>query len=133
MRHTVLVAIASIALAIMGHTVPAQAQDEKTVILVQILLDELGYDPGPLDGSTGPQTAAAISAFEESLGKPVTAKVSSDLVTDLLVFALAERYPDFDYLDEESLDQERSSMQRALPSEQMMDRLRSSGALGGEL
>lgn len=132
MRYNLLAAIALIALAALVHTVPAQAQDQKTIILVQILLDDLGYDPGPLDGTTGPQTTAAISAFEERAGNPVTAKVSSDLVIDLMVFALAERYADFDNLDEESLDQERSSL-RTVPSDQMIDGLRSSGALGGKL
>ena len=129
MRYLVLSTIASIFLAATFQSDAVLAQDRKTVTLVQILLDDLGYDPGPLDGKAGARTRAAIGAFEERIGKPVTAKVSSGLVTELLEVSLAKRYVDLEYLDEDTLDSQVPSL-RAMATARMMERLRSTGAFG---
>ena len=39
-----------------------------TIRLVQERLDQLGFDPGPIDGVRGPRTDAAIRAFKRSIG-----------------------------------------------------------------
>jgi len=39
---------------------------------VQLRLDELGFDPGPIDGIRGPKTDAAIVAFKRSIGFKAT-------------------------------------------------------------
>lgn len=53
------------------------------VALVQKLLAEKGYDPGPPDGLLGRQTIEAISAYQRKLGLPVTGQIDDGLVTAL--------------------------------------------------
>ncbi len=54
---------------------------------IQEALAVLGYDPGPADGTPGPQTRAAIRAFQADLELPVTGEVSKEL---LLLALIAE-------------------------------------------
>ncbi|HEY7687387.1 MAG TPA: SEL1-like repeat protein, partial [Dongiaceae bacterium] len=54
-----------------------------TVTLVQKLLAERGYDPGPADGLLGWKTIEAISLFQEQAGLPRTGEVDSSLVAAL--------------------------------------------------
>jgi hypothetical protein len=49
------------------------------VVRVQQWLSALGYDTGPVDGLLGSKTRAAIRAFEERAGLPVTGNVSEQL------------------------------------------------------
>lgn len=42
--------------------------DVSTLEGVQTALDELGFDPGKIDGIDGPNTQAAVRAFQESTG-----------------------------------------------------------------
>jgi hypothetical protein len=37
---------------------------------IQLLLEEAGYKPGPVDGRWGPQTQRALAAFQQSSGLP---------------------------------------------------------------
>ena len=50
---------------------------------VQRDLAALGYDPGPADGILGPQTRAAIRAFQAREELPVTGVVSEELAAAL--------------------------------------------------
>ncbi len=54
-----------------------------SVIRVQQLLDELGYDPGTIDGLFGSRTSSAIEAFERDQGMTVTGEVSETLLARL--------------------------------------------------
>ena len=47
---------------------------------IQEALAALGYDPGPADGTPGPQTREAIRAFQADLELPVTGEVSKELL-----------------------------------------------------
>jgi localization factor PodJL len=53
------------------------------VALVQSLLAEQGFDPGPTDGLLGRQTIQAITAFQEEAGLPTTGQIDEGLVAAL--------------------------------------------------
>ena len=53
------------------------------VLLVQMLLAEKGFDPGPADGLLGNQTIQAITAFQEQAGMPTTGQIDTGLVAAL--------------------------------------------------
>lgn len=57
--------------------VPAQ---ETPLAQLQRLLAALGYDPGIADGIWGPKTAAALHAFQQDAGLPVSDVVSDELI-----------------------------------------------------
>lgn len=51
-------------------------QDDKALIkAAQAKLAELGFNPGPADGIMGPNTRAAIKAFQEKGNLPVTGEL----------------------------------------------------------
>ncbi len=52
-------------------------------MMVQGNLTRLGYDPGPLNGTLGPQTRAAINAYQAAAGLPVDGEISTALVVNL--------------------------------------------------
>lgn len=64
---------------------PATAtQDESaTVMAVQQILADLGYDPGIPDGAIGSSTSAAISAFQRDRNIPETGHLSPELLDQL--------------------------------------------------
>jgi localization factor PodJL len=65
-------------------TTSVQLDSEKDVVtLVQMLLAEQGYDPGPADGLLGEQTIQAIAKFQEQAGLPPTGQIDNGLVTAL--------------------------------------------------
>ncbi len=51
------------------------------VAFYQTRLANLGYDPGPIDGYLGDRTTAAIRAFQQARGLPVTGELSPDVET----------------------------------------------------
>jgi localization factor PodJL len=53
------------------------------VALVQKLLAEKGFDPGPTDGLLGRQTMQAITAFQQKAGLPKTGVIDTGLVAAL--------------------------------------------------
>ena len=53
------------------------------VALVQMLLAEQGYDPGPSDGLLGERTIQAIYQFQEEAGLPTTGEIDAGLVAAL--------------------------------------------------
>jgi localization factor PodJL len=63
------------------HTVALSENDR--VALVQKLLAERGFNPGPADGLLGAQTIQAITAFQEDVGLPKTGQIDNGLVTAL--------------------------------------------------
>jgi hypothetical protein len=50
------------------------------VLRAQQLLAQLGFDPGPQDGIAGRRTRAAIEAFQEDRGLPVTGQLTPGLM-----------------------------------------------------
>ncbi|HWT29984.1 MAG TPA: SEL1-like repeat protein, partial [Propylenella sp.] len=66
------------------ETTSVQLQDQNDMVaLVQSLLAERGFDPGPADGLLGSQTIRAISAFQEEAGLPPTGVIDPNLVAAL--------------------------------------------------
>lgn len=61
-----------------SHT-PDPTNTRKRIARTQRQLASLGYDPGPSNGILGPETRAAIRAFETREGLPVTAGLSERL------------------------------------------------------
>ncbi len=55
----------------------------KIVAKVQKELTELGYDPGPADGMMGPNTRAAIKAFQKSIRRRPTGRITKHLLWEL--------------------------------------------------
>jgi hypothetical protein len=53
------------------------------VPLVQTSLTMLGYDPGPIDGQMGRQTAGAIRAYQNACGMSADGKLSAGLLCHL--------------------------------------------------
>jgi localization factor PodJL len=61
-----------------------QVQSENDLVaLVQKLLAEKGYDPGPADGLLGRQTIQAITDFQQKAGLPATGRIDTGLVAAL--------------------------------------------------
>ena len=51
-----------------------------TVLEIQRLLGQLGYNPGPASGHVDLQTAAAIREFQKEAGLPVDGQATSKLL-----------------------------------------------------
>lgn len=60
-----------------------QSHDRNMVRQTQALLTALNYDPGPVDGTFGPRTGKAISAYQQHRGLPVTGVPSEELLISL--------------------------------------------------
>ena len=60
---------------------------KKAVRNIQAILNANGYDAGPVDGAMGAKTRAAIRAFQEANGLPVTGDVDQALGEKLLELA----------------------------------------------
>lgn len=48
------------------------------LLQIQEMLAELGFDPGAVDGSLGPQTRMAIIAFQRSIGTESTGRMTNE-------------------------------------------------------
>lgn len=55
----------------------------KTIKRVQAFLRARGYDVGPIDGKMGPQTQAAILAYQHKMGLAPTAAIDHQLLANL--------------------------------------------------
>ncbi len=55
----------------------ARQRQKKLMRSVQRMLRDVGYDPGPIDGSRGGKTASALSAFQRDKGLKRTGTVTS--------------------------------------------------------
>ncbi|MCW2307085.1 peptidoglycan-binding protein [Rhodobium gokarnense] len=65
------------------QAVPAQVTQQQLTQSAQQLLTELGYDPGPADGVSGPRTRDAVMDFQRKAGLPVTGQVDGRLIKAL--------------------------------------------------
>jgi S1-C subfamily serine protease len=61
------------------------------VAVVQQLLAALGLNPGPADGVPGPQTEAAVRAFQRAQGVPETGVINEELRQQLQALASRRR------------------------------------------
>jgi localization factor PodJL len=57
--------------------------ENDVVALVQKLLTDHGFDPGPADGLLGRQTIQAITAFQQQAGLPATGQIDPSLLDKL--------------------------------------------------
>ena len=64
-----------------------ERESANTKIEVQQLLNELGYDAGPVDGKLGPRTIGAIRVFQQSRGVAWDGAVSNELLGVLRTMA----------------------------------------------
>ncbi len=63
---------------------PSNRPDSSEVAQIQRLLNEQGYDAGPVDGAMGSRTREAIRAFERDFGLPQTGEPSREIARRLL-------------------------------------------------
>ena len=56
-------------------------------VAVQVQLTQQGYYNGPIDGSVGPQTQAAISKYQSLNGFPVTGQINQALLKSLNIIS----------------------------------------------
>jgi localization factor PodJL len=54
----------------------------------QRLLTQMGYKPGPVDGTTGPRTDAAVRSFQRRVGMAETGAVTQDLIVKMAFLPL---------------------------------------------
>lgn len=50
---------------------------------IQLLLEDAGFDPGPVDGQWGPRTARAMSAFQRARGLPADGEPDAETLDAL--------------------------------------------------
>jgi peptidoglycan hydrolase-like protein with peptidoglycan-binding domain len=46
------------------------------VVAMQQALKDKGFDPGPIDGTVGPRTAAALSSYQKAENPPLTGRMN---------------------------------------------------------
>lgn len=56
----------------------ATAPVNRDLMRVQRRLKELGHDPGPIDGRSGPRTQAALKAFQTDYGLAATGAIDAE-------------------------------------------------------
>ena len=59
---------------------------EDLVRAAQTMLDDGGFDPGPVDGEIGGRTRRAIERFQAVIGRPIDGAVTPALLADLAVW-----------------------------------------------
>ena len=82
----------SLCAVLLGSAIPALAQQGKTLSNLEIeqrLLD-LGFDPGPIDGTFDAKTAPALKAFQKKAGVPQTGKVDDATMAELVASGEAQ-------------------------------------------
>jgi peptidoglycan hydrolase-like protein with peptidoglycan-binding domain len=65
------------------QVVSGQSADQGLVLLLQRELQAAGYDPGPLDGTSGPKFAASVAAYQRANELPVDGHASTELLSRL--------------------------------------------------
>jgi peptidoglycan hydrolase-like protein with peptidoglycan-binding domain len=61
----------------------ADEADGGLILMIQRELETAGFDPGPLDGRSGPKFSDAIGAYQRARNIPVDSRVSIDLLSRL--------------------------------------------------
>ncbi len=61
----------------------ARERQKKMMRTVQRMLRDVGYDPGPIDGSRGGKTASALSSFQRDRGLKRTGTVTASTLQAL--------------------------------------------------
>jgi peptidoglycan hydrolase-like protein with peptidoglycan-binding domain len=69
-----LLILMALAVGITPIVTPVLAQDRASIESAQKTLKEKGHDPGPVDGVMGPQTTAALRAYQKEQGLDVTGR-----------------------------------------------------------
>jgi localization factor PodJL len=64
--------------------------DPPTVAYLQEKLNQFGYDPGPADGSIGPQTKTALLAYQSDQGIAETGSLTAALIEKMRAKALPD-------------------------------------------
>jgi len=62
---------------------PKRLADQGLVLLIQRELQVAGFDPGPLDGASGPKFANAVTAYQRANGLGVDGHASTELLSRL--------------------------------------------------
>jgi peptidoglycan hydrolase-like protein with peptidoglycan-binding domain len=71
---TVMV-VAAVTLAFAMSTIPGFAAGDASVEHAQQALKDAGHDPGSIDGVMGARTTAALKAYQQKQGLPVTGQL----------------------------------------------------------
>jgi peptidoglycan hydrolase-like protein with peptidoglycan-binding domain len=74
---------AAVAIAIALGAMPAVAQSGADIERVQKALKDSGHDPGPIDGVSGPRTAAALKAYQKAQGLEATGRLDDATLAKL--------------------------------------------------
>jgi hypothetical protein len=61
-----------------GHWQGPTGPTRDEVWLLQVRLRDLGHDPGPVDGISGPRTQGALMAFQRQAGLPATGTLDQE-------------------------------------------------------
>ena len=75
-RHLSFLVILLIYLVLIPASV--HADFDPAVLKSQLYLDELGYEPGPIDGQTGKRTKLAVQTFQHDHHLPVTGEIDRE-------------------------------------------------------
>ncbi len=85
-RSLSLLAAASVfvaAPAALAQNRTARERQKKMMRSVQRMLRDVGYDPGPIDGSRGGKTASALSSFQRDKGLKRTGTLTASTLQAL--------------------------------------------------
>lgn len=72
-----LLTLSVFCLGLSSEIIFSQSYDKATVFKTQKKLQELGYNPGPLDGIWGPKTESALKKFQYDNSVSITGKLDS--------------------------------------------------------
>jgi peptidoglycan hydrolase-like protein with peptidoglycan-binding domain len=75
--------LAALAALLTFTAAPVVAQDRAVIENAQKSLKQQGHDPGTVDGVMGPQTVAALRAYQKQQGLEVTGRLDATTLTKL--------------------------------------------------
>ena len=75
--------LTALAVALTLAAMPALAQDRTAIEKAQKTLKEKGHDPGSIDGVMGPQTTAALRAYQKEQGLEATGRLDATTLSKL--------------------------------------------------
>jgi hypothetical protein len=89
----VLITISVFWVGLSSEIVYSQSDDKATVFKTQKKLQELGYNPGPLDGIWGKRTESALKRFQYDNSLAMTGKLDSITKEKLSIISLEKSVP----------------------------------------